>query len=285
MAAKRRTKGHAARSLQAGVGGAILLLVLVVAACSSPGRADRNKSAMTGQTASPAAAPAKLSVTSTLDRHTALPIRIHWQAFPSASATDVSEVDFLIDGKLGWVEDKKPYFYGSDGNWLVTSFLTPGEHSFTVRVITTDGHTATDTVNASAAAPPAPPVALRGVTWTRQVTAADVRKATSGQPPPPGRWRLQISPTGWQLHDPTGGGLLFDVGYGPTGSLQIRPTIEYPPYPNSNDGGFCQDRDPLWAWTYSVGDNGKTLTLRSVGHDPCGDRIAILGGTWRRTGK
>ena len=286
MAAKRKAEGYTARTLQqAAAGGATLLLVLVVAACSSPGGAAANESATTGQAASPAASPAKLSVTSTLDRHTTLPIRIHWQAFPSASATYVTEVDFLIDGKLGWVEHKTPYFYGNDGNWLVTSFLTPGKHSFTVRVITTDGHTATDTVKASVTAPPAPPAALRGVTWARQVTAADVRKATSGQAPPPGRWRLGISPAGWQLHDPTGGGLLFDVDYGPAGSLQMRPTIEYPPYPNSNDGGFCQDTDPLWAWTYSVGDNGKTLTLRSIGHDPCGDRIAILAGTWTRTGK
>jgi hypothetical protein len=61
------------------------------------------------------------------------------------------------------------------------------------------------------------------------------------------------------LHDPTGGGLLFDVGYGPSGSLQMRPTIEYPPYPNGNNGGFCEDIDPLWAWTYSVGDGARRL--------------------------
>jgi hypothetical protein len=54
-------------------------------------------------------------VTSTLDGHAALPHRIHWQAFPSVPAADVSEVDFLIDGKLGWVEHHTPYFYGDDG--------------------------------------------------------------------------------------------------------------------------------------------------------------------------
>ena len=286
MAAKRIAEGYAPRTLrQAGAGRATLLLVLVVAACSSSPGAAGNEPATTGQTASIAASPGKLSVTSTLDRHTTLPVRIHWQAFPSAPASGVSEVDFLIDGRLGWVEHKTPYFYGDDGNWLVTSFLTPGEHTFTVRVITTGGHTATDTLKASVATPPAPPAALQGVTWARLVTAADVRKAISGQPPPPGRWRLRISAAGWQLHDPTGGGLLFDVGYGTARSLQMRPAIEYPPYPNSNNGGFCQDTDPLWAWTYSVGDNGKTLTLRPVGHDPCGDRIAILAGTWTRTAK
>lgn len=283
MTPQRKTANHAARARQrAGAGRATVLLVLLVAACSSPGGVAGNEPATTGQAATAAAAPVKLFVASTLDGRTALPVRIHWQAFPGTPAADVSEVDFLIDGKLGWVEHQTPYFYGDDGNWLVTSFLTPGEHTFTVRVITFDGHTAADTVQASVTTPPAPPSALQGVTWARQVTATDVRKATSGQPPPPGRWRLRISPAGWQLHDPTGGGLLFDVGYRPSGGLQMRPAIEYPPYPNSNSGGFCEDTDPLWTWTYSVGDNGKTLALRPAGHDPCGDRIAILAGTWTR---
>lgn len=284
MTPERKPAGHAAQALRrAGAGWATVLLVLVVAACSSPAGVAGNEPAPTGRAATAVSAPVKLSVTSTLDRRAAVPVRIHWQAFPSAPAADVSEVDFLIDGKLGWVEHHAPYFYGDDGNWLVTSFLKPGEHTFTVRVITVDGHTAVDRVRAAVTAPPAPPSALHGVTWARQVTAADVRKATSGHPPPPGRWLLRISPDGWRLHDPTGGGLLFDVGYRPGSGLQMRPAIEYPPYPNSNNGGFCQDTDPLWAWTYSVGDDGKTLALRPVGHDPCGDRIAILAGTWTRT--
>ena len=41
-----------------------------------------------------------------------------------------------------------------DGNWLVTSFLKPGAHTFTVRVITSGGNTATDTVQASVTVPP-----------------------------------------------------------------------------------------------------------------------------------
>jgi hypothetical protein len=286
-AAKRRAPGPAAQlPRQARPGWAALLLVLALAACSSAGGAASAGAAAPSTRASSASSPA-LRVTSTLDGHTSLPLRIHWQAFPSAPPADVSEVDFLIDGRLGWVEHNTPYFYGDDGNWLVTSFLAAGEHAFTVRVITADGHTATDTVRASVTVPPAPPRVLAGVTWVHQVTAADVLKATSGQPPPPGRWRLRIGPMGWQLRDPTptGGWGLFDVRYGPDASLQMRPTIEYPPYPNSNNGGFCEDTDPLWTWTYSVGDGGQTLTLRPVGHDPCGDRIAILAGTWTRAGE
>ena len=281
MAAKQNTPGSAARLLrQARPGRAALLLVLALAACSSTGG-----TASTGATApSKAASSAKLKVTSTLDGHSTLPYRIRWQAFPGAPAADVSEVDFLIDGKLGWVEHKTPYFYGNDGNWLVTSFLTPGMHTFTVRVIAAGEHTATDTVKASVTVPATPPAALAG-TWAHVVTPAEAKKATVGGAPPTGRWRLQISPRGWQLHDPTGSGLLFDVGYGSAQSLQMRPTIEFPPYPNNIGGGFCTDTDPLWAWTYSAADSGTTLILRPVGHDPCSDRIAILAGTWTRTSK
>jgi hypothetical protein len=259
-----------------------LPLALALAACSATGGTAANEA--NRPSGSPASSP-KLTVTSTLDRHSALPLRIHWQAFPNVPAAEVSEVDFLIDGRLGWVEHHTLYFYGDDGNWLVTSCLNSGEHTFTVRVIDTGGHTATDTVHASVTAAAPPPPTLRGVTWARQVTPSDVQKATSGQPPPAGRWQLRISPVGWQLHDPDGGGLLFDVGYRPGGRLQMRPVIEYPPYPNSNSGGFCQDTDPLWPWTYAVGGGGTTLTLRPAGHDLCGDRIAILAGTWTQAGK
>lgn len=64
----------------------------------------------------------------------------------------------------------------------------------------------------------------------------------------------------------------------------MRPSIDYPPYPQNDQGGFCTDTDPLWTWTYSVAGNGKTLTLRPAGHDPCGDRTAILAGTWTTVG-
>lgn len=281
--ANRRPPGSAVRLLRRARPG-LPALLLALAACSATGGTAGNGPAGANRPASSQPSSPRLSVTSTLDGHATLPDRIHWQAFPSAPAADVSEVDFLIDGRLGWVEQQTPYYYGDDGNWLVTSFLNPGQHAFTVRVIDAAGHTATDTVQASVTAPAAPPAFLRGVTWTRQVTPADVRKATSGRPPPPGRWQLRIGSVGWQLRDPTGGGLLFDVGYRPGGSLQMRPSIEYPPYPNGNNGGFCEDTDPLRTWMYSVGDGGTTLTLRPVGLDPCGDRIAILGGTWTRAG-
>ena len=142
MMAKPRPRGAAARMLrQARLWQAALLVVLGLTACSAAGGAGSNGQAT--------ASAAKLTVTSTLDGHTALPHRIHWQAFPSGPSFDVSEVDYLIDGKQVWVEHNTPYFYGSDGNYLVTSFLRPGKHVFAVRAINVSGHVATDTVTAT----------------------------------------------------------------------------------------------------------------------------------------
>jgi hypothetical protein len=226
-------------------------------------------------------AHAAVSIRSSLDEKRLLPLRVHWTAQPSLRPSSVAEVDFLIDGRLGWTERKAPYVYGDDGNWLVTTFLRPGPHRFTVRLMTATGKTVSDTVTARVRPAPAPPAAFAG-TWQHTVTAADVAHATSSQPPPTGRWTLTISPLGWQMTDPQNGGGAFDVLYQPHGRLQMRPTIETPPYPNPSNGGFCADTDPLATWTAKTSPNAKTMTLQPAPHDPCGDRIAILAGTWHR---
>jgi hypothetical protein len=223
------------------------------------------------------------AVTSSLDGKSVLPRRIHWIARVQVASSKVKNVDFLIDGRLGWVEHKPPYVYASDGNWLVTSFLSPGTHTFAVRLVAADGTKSIDTVRARVVASPAPPEQLSG-SWQRTVTADDVRKATSGQPPPPGLWKIAIRSAGWFMTDPQGGGGTFDVAYLAATRLQMRPTIEKPPFPNSSNGGFCDDTDPLWTWAVVVSSDGKTMSLDPTGHDRCGDRAAILQGTWSRSG-
>ena len=197
----------------------LLALATLVAGCSA---------ASTGghATASPGGSGARLTVTSTLDGHSALPHRIHWQAFPSGPSFDVFEVDFLIDGHQLWVEHNAPYFYGDDGNYLVTSFLKPGKHVFTVRAVNLSGRVATDTVTATVPTAPRPPAALAG-TWkgfAKQMSPGSCL-SNSGQPvpcPPAGDWRLVISPTGWQVYDTAGSGGLYDVVYLSPGLAEIR---------------------------------------------------------------
>lgn len=220
-------------------------------------------------------------VASSLDGKTVLPLRIHWIARPQVALTKVKEIDFLIDGRLGWVEHRAPYVYADDGNWLVTSFLTPGKHTFVVRMILTDGRKSKDAVHARVIAAAAPPAALAG-TWQRTVTPDDLKKVTSGQPGPPGSWKITIRSKGWTMTDPHGGGGTFDVAYVTATKLQMRPTIETPPYPNSSNGGFCDTTDPLWTWSVVVASDGKSMSLNPAGHDRCGDRAAILQGTWHR---
>src|SRR5215475_5180561 len=160
LMAKERTETPMKRSATtrlavSGLG--LVALAALAAGCSSA-------SAGGHATASPSGSSARLTVTTTLDGHTALPHRIHWQAFPSGPALDISEVDFLIDGHQLWAEHHTPYFYGDDGNYLVISFLTPGKHVFTVRAVGVAGQTARDSVTATVPAAAPPPAALAG-TW------------------------------------------------------------------------------------------------------------------------
>jgi hypothetical protein len=223
------------------------------------------------------------SVRSTLDGKTVLPIRIHWIAQPSIPPSQVSEVDFRIDGRLAWVEHHAPYVYANDVNWLVTTFLKPARHTFSVSAISTSGRKASDTVTARVAPAPAPPADLTG-SWSRTATTSDLAKCTTGPACDPiGTWRITISSKGWSARDPRGGGLLFDIVYLSPSQVQLRPTIEYPPYPNNNNGGWCDDTDPLAVYSVSIDTSGQTMTLGAVGHDSCGDRAAILEGTWTHT--
>lgn len=239
-----------------------LALILTAAACSQ-GPA----------TAVHTASPAKLRVTSTLDGLTSLPHRIHWQALPSGPSSDVSEVDYLIDGKLRWVEHDAPYSYGSDGNYLVSSFLAPGAHTFTARAIWADGRTATDTVRAQVSPAPTPPAALAG-TWKRFQGQMDPSS------PPPGYWRLVISSVGWRIYDTSGGGNLLDVAYPSPGLLEIRQGMFTSPNSQLEGNGWCNNEPgPTVRLRYAV--HGKTLTFTPIGPRGCGGTDYVTGSHWR----
>jgi hypothetical protein len=238
----------------------LVLLATVVAVSSALARGD----------------PKRFTVTSTLDGKTVLPLRIRWRARPQHVAlAQVKEVDYLIDGRRAWTEHHAPYYYGSNegayGNWLVSSFLTPGEHTFVVRAITRSGRIATDTVKARVLAAPAPPAKLAGP-WTRIVKRSDLKKGPPG--PPAGRWTITVSSVGWA----TGPGDNFDVRYLPSGDVVMGPEVVTP---TQQTGAFC-GVDPLHEWKVALSVDDQNMTLDPVGHDGCGDRVAILQGTWTR---
>lgn len=253
----------------------VVVMSLVLAACSGAGAGP----ASAGPTASAllpsasavppspsvAASGAELRVTSTLAGLTELPRRIHWEATPVGAVT---EVDFLIDGQLAWVEHNTPYFYADDGNWLVPSFLTPGPHAFVTKAIGPDGQTATETVNAKVAVAPAPPADIAGH-WTRSTTGSTA-----------GVWSVTVNSIGWLFDDPEGGGQSQDVEYPAKGKMLTHPSIAEPPFPNPRNGFFCGDPiDPDGSFSYKVSADGSMLTVTA--DTPVCDEGAFEG-PWTR---
>jgi len=259
-----------------------------------------------GLVAAAAAAPStQFKVSSTLDGKTVLPHRIHWLGYPSLTHSKVAKVEFLIDGRLAWVEHGAPYVYGSDHNgqqegYLVTSFLSPGKHRFVTQATSTDGSTATDTVVARVLPAPAPPAALAG-TWQRKIDAAEVPKPGSAGNPTstivaPGRWTITFEKR-W-VHDQAPGrfvfprsnndgtGFVFLDDYTAT-STRIKvagEVIMHPFRDNLAEGGWwCFPNGPGASYNWSV--SGNTLTLAPVGgHDACRVRGFVWSGQWTRVG-
>ena len=260
----------------------LLLLVAVVVAAASVAPA------------APAREGAKaLSITSDIDGKKVLPERSRWLAYPSVPAAQVAKVDFLIDGKLRWVEHSAPYNYGSDDyhghlGYLFTSWLAGGNHRFTARVTTKAGKTASDTVVARVVPAPAPPASLAG-TWERTVTQQDLTKSDPqfGGAPPAGAWQLVFDRAGaWHL-DPGGSGLVN--GYDVRGNvIHVYAPIQMAPFADGQGGisrfghhGIggtdCREDGPFGSYTWSVTGDQLTLTALQEG---CGQRRAIWEGTW-----
>jgi hypothetical protein len=227
--------------------------------------------------ASVASAAANFKVTTTLDAKTALPHRIHWFAVPNIPASKVARVEFLIDGKIRWIEHHAPYSYGFNANYLVTSWLSPGLHHFMVRAIATDGRRATSTtVAARVVASPPPPPSLAG-TWKRTLTPAEAGKQPSGT------WVLSIDKVGWRIKVPPGGANLIDVAYLSPGLLEARGGIWTKPEPANNPtegNGWCDE--PFQPERYHWEVAGATLTLSLAGPKRCDGQSVIWAGTWTR---
>jgi hypothetical protein len=226
-------------------------------------------------------------VRSTIDGKTDLPQRIRWIARPGIAASRIVEVIFLIDGQISWVEHKPPYVYGNDGNWLVTSALTPGRHRFTVRTTTVDLTTVSETVKARVAPAAAPPAALAG-SWERTVT-----KEQAGGATPPGVWGITIDESGWIIWDPNGSracgcGNWIDVAYLSPDRLELRSGIwtktESDPTATRGGNGWCNETNAPVDYRWVVAGNILTLTLD--GPDLCGDangkQDGVVAGVWTR---
>jgi hypothetical protein len=246
-----------------------------------------------------AAAPGKpFKVASTLDGKSVLPHHLRWLAYATLPPAQVKKIEFLIDGKVRWVETIPPYVYGSDEHgkyrgYLVTSWLTPGTHRFAVRVHASGHRTAIDIVTARVLPAAEVPTALAG-TWQR--TLADPVPpdpgATGNQPNPAGsytitfdkRWIQDHYPGTYEASNSICYGCIIDNDYVPGAStFQVWGATTFAPdFTWKAEGGWwCNADGPGATYTWSV--TGSTLTLAPVGGtDPCNQRGTTWTGQWTR---
>jgi hypothetical protein len=252
----------------------VLFLLLLISAVATP-------AATAGGEGQP------LKVTSTLDGKRVLPLRMRWLAYPKVPASRISRVEFLIDGKVRWIEHRPPYNYGSDDfhghvGYLITTWLRAGRHTFTARAVSSTGRTGSDTVTARVLPAPEPPAALAGI-WTRTVTADDIKKS-GPMPPPPGRWKLIFDRVGaWHI-DPDQGGVVNQYSARP-GVIDVFAPITMAPKGVNRFGahGFgccdCREDGPFGSYSWSVAGNELTLKAKQ---ERCPNRQAIWEGVWTR---
>lgn len=261
---------------------AVVSLTAALVACGGGPASQAPASQPSASSTRPAAL---LKLTSSLDGQTTLPLRTRWIATPEPADAVLSKVDFLIDGKLIWNEDRAPYVFGRDGGYLITTWLTPGPHTFTARATDLTGGSVTDTVRATVTAAPEPLASLRGM-WTRTVTAQDLAKSGGDGSTPLGKWGLVFDQVGAWYLDPQGDGAVeqYDVPgdtiniYAP---IQMVPLDSHPGISRYGHHGFegwvCDASGPFGSYHYSVSGGKLTLTVNTEG---CPNRRAILEGTW-----
>lgn len=280
----------------------VLLLAAVAAAAACTAGCGGGDD---GGAASAKSSKQPFTITSTLDGKRVLPHRLRWLAVPKLHGAEVEQVEFLIDGgRPRFVERKAPYTFGEDEfgkhfNYLVTSWLTPGKHRFTVRATASDGRRSADTVVARVRPAPKPPGDLGG-TWKRDVpdTSGAPEDGTPGNPTgnvfPPGTYRMIIEKRWIQTHfpgkyqmpqsDETGEGWILDSDYiaSATGLRALGPVIFEPLQEPAQAewGWWCWQDGPSANYRWST--NGDTLTLTPKGSDPCTSRSFIWAGEWTR---
>jgi hypothetical protein len=181
------------------------------------------------------------------------------------SPSKIREVDFLIDGRRSWVEHHAPYTYGLDGNYLVTSWIKPGLHTFSVVAVANDGRRATVTSRGRTSAATAPPAVLAG-SW---------QSAKLG-----GR-TLVVSSVGWRIVDPNGAsGALVDVAYLSPGLVEVRGGIVTRDHDPRENNPWCDE--PFEPVRYHWRVVADRLSLGLAGPQHCDGQARVLATEWRR---
>jgi hypothetical protein len=247
--------------------------------------------------ASPAVArpgAAEPTIRSSLDGKLVLPHRLRWIAYPSFPV-NFPGVEFLIDGKVVFANRLPPFAFGADAKdeasgtvktgYLVTSWLKPGPHEFTVRAKGQGAYrnaSASKTVVARVGPAQAPHAQLAG-TWQRDLATAvppDRNSLYRGVTARPGIYRIAIDPRYLRVSGPDPSGHVKSDYIADARTLRVGgPVWTGDPH----EGAWCDPWGPEATYAWSV--SGGVLTLEApASGDGCKQRGGVLAGEWTRVG-
>jgi hypothetical protein len=238
-----------------------------------------------GSSATAVPAPPTLGVLSSISDGAVLSNALQWTARPVGVAdANVVRVEFVIDARMRWTEQQAPYVFNGDGNELFPWVLGQGAHRLAVRVVTSSGKQTSTSASVTVSDPIHVPPQLAG-TYTRDVTAADVRRTQSfrhepaDQVLPAGTWRLRIARRGViSFDDPHGSGGNEAFSATPGGAITLQGPANWL-LPADRQGSFC-GVEPIGAYSWVTHAGRLTLI---PGHDRCADRNSMFAGDWKRT--
>ena len=272
--------GRRSRWLCARVVGATSVTAVMLGGCASSGTVTSDSSSSPSSSSSTArSSSAKLHLSSTIGDGAHLSRVVTWRA-EVEPARDVTTVDFIVDGRRLWEEQKPPYVFNDDHQLLAPWLLGNGKHTLEVRAAAGGGETARSVAHVTVTKLPTIHVGLVGV-FSRTVTPKDFARESAMRGydpdalPPSGRWKMHINSQGLiSFDDPEG-----------TGQKEILTTTDstmtvFGPAswlaPEDRHGGFCEPApiDRTYRWELS----GTTLTIR--GGSNCPQRVGVLDGEW-----
>ena len=217
-----------------------------------------------------------ISLSSSLADGSTLTEPVSWSVEAGDSVVD--RVDFLIDGKVRWIEMHAPYVFNDDGSVLAPWLLSPGKHVFTARA-TAIGSSAETTATVQIGTAPTAPEGL-AATFVRTVTQKDIDRTANNPGREPelavlGVWTAHFAQGLLSIDDPLGGGVAEAIS-ATAGQL----TMWGPPnwlLPKERQGGFCDHEPP---GTFHWSRTGDRLIITGGGN--CADRDALFVGSWQK---
>ncbi len=161
-----------------------------------------------------------------------------------------------------------------DGNFLVPSVLTHGEHVLSIAVVTASGdQTTTEDIMVSTSRASVP-AELMGKTFSYDHHDSAPCSSCDW---PSGAWRIEFGEDGViRIDDPAGGNATEGFEASTDGLIQLFGPTSWI-VPEAARGGFCEAEGvTTMQWQLTPGG----LTLSGDTPDPCASRATMFTGTW-----